>query len=70
MYYFHLKSFFAGDRRVQHLSNIENSKLADKLIRNTYKTLLSRGQKGCYIYCEDKPLAMYICKMLGIEMIN
>jgi DUF2075 family protein len=31
--------------------------LADKIIRNTYKTLLSRGQKGCYIYCEDKNLS-------------
>ena len=30
--------------------------LADKLIRNTYKALLSRGQKGVYIYCEDRPL--------------
>ena len=34
--------------------------LADKIIRNTYKTLLSRGQKGCYIYCEDKALANYL----------
>lgn len=32
----------------------------DAIIRNTYKTLLSRGQKGCYIYCEDKALADYI----------
>lgn len=34
--------------------------LADRIIRNTYKTLLSRGQKGCYIYCEDKALAEYL----------
>lgn len=33
---------------------------ADTIIRNTYKTLLTRGQKGCYIYCEDKALANYI----------
>ena len=33
---------------------------ADELIRNTYKTLMSRGQKGCFIYCEDKELAEYI----------
>ncbi len=32
----------------------------DRIIRNTYKTLLSRGQKGCYIYCEDKSLAILI----------
>ena len=34
--------------------------LADRLIRNTYKTLMSRGQKGCFIYCENKQLATYI----------
>lgn len=34
--------------------------IADKIIRNTYKTLLTRGQKGCYIYCEDKALQNYL----------
>lgn len=29
---------------------------ADSIIRNTYKTLLTRGQKGCYVYCEDEML--------------
>lgn len=38
--------------------------LAKQLIKNTYKTLLTRGQKVCYIYCEDKPLAIYIKMML------
>lgn len=41
--------------------------LANQLIKNTYKTLLTRGQKGCYIYCEDKPLANYIKKTLKIS---
>lgn len=35
-------------------------KIADKIIKNTYKVLMTRGLKGCYIYCEDKPLAEYI----------
>ena len=39
--------------------------LADKIIRNTYKTLLSRGQKGCYIYCQDRELSDYIKKRLA-----
>lgn len=46
-----------------HSSGIRNCKdkrLADELIRNTYKTLLSRGQKGCFIYCEDKYLKEHI----------
>lgn len=31
-----------------------------QLILNTYKTLLTRGQKGCYVYCEDPELRKYI----------
>ena len=26
---------------------------ADEIIKNTYRTLLTRGMKGCYIYCTD-----------------
>lgn len=37
--------------------------LARQLIKNTYKTLLTRGQKGCYIYCEDKALSRNIKKI-------
>lgn len=36
--------------------------LARQLILNTYKTLLTRGQKGCYVYCEDDEMAKYIKK--------
>ena len=43
----------------------KNKGQADKLIRNTYKTLLSRGQKGCYVYCEDKALREYMRFLLG-----
>lgn len=35
-------------------------KLADEIIKNTYRTLLTRGQKGYYIYCEDKQLAQFL----------
>ena len=40
--------------------------IRDEIIKNTYRTLLTRGQKGCYIYCEDKALSRYIKRMLGI----
>ena len=46
------------------LKGCHDRKKADKIIRDTYKTLLTRGQKGCYIYCEDKSLASYIKKCL------
>ena len=38
--------------------------MADKLIRRTYKVLLTRGLKGCFIYCEDEALRDYLKKAL------
>lgn len=32
---------------------------ADQIIRNTYRTLMTRGMKGCYIYCTDEQVASY-----------
>jgi DUF2075 family protein len=43
--------------------------LVKKIIRNTYYVLLTRGIKGCYIYCEDKALNDYI-KSLIIDEVN
>ena len=47
-------------------SGIRSAKddVAARLIKNTYKTLLTRGQKGCFIYCEDKALTDYIRSFL------
>ena len=37
--------------------SVEDPELAaakfDAIIKNTYRTLMTRGQKGCYIYCTD-----------------
>lgn len=38
------------------------NKIADKIIKNTYRTLMTRGMKGCYVYCVDKNLNEYIKK--------
>ncbi len=40
-------------------------KLSDEIIRNTYRTLMTRGMKGCYIYCCDKALAEYLKERIG-----
>ncbi len=40
-------------------------KIADEIIKNTYRTLMTRGMKGCYIYCVDKNLSEYIKKSLN-----
>lgn len=49
-----------SDKSLTGLKSNPNPELADKIIRNTYKTLLTRGQKGCYIYCEDPDLMNYL----------
>ena len=38
--------------------------VARRLILNTYKTLLTRGQKGCFVYCEDEGLRGYMKGLL------
>jgi DUF2075 family protein/broad-specificity NMP kinase len=41
-----------GDRQAE--------KDVDIIIRNTYRTLMSRGMKGCFVYCTNKELAQFI----------
>lgn len=36
----------------------------DVIIKNTYRTLMTRGMKGCYIYCTDKETREYFKKRL------
>ncbi len=38
----------------------EAKRRADEIIKNTYRTLLTRGMKGCYIYCTDPGLSHYL----------
>ena len=39
-------------------------KEADEIIKNTYRTLMTRGMKGCYVYCTDSNLAHYLRERL------
>lgn len=38
----------------------DRKKIADEIIKNTYRTLMTRGMKGCYVYCTDKKLSEYL----------
>lgn len=61
-------NYLARAKTDQSLKGIKKTKdylLADRIIRNTYRTLLSRGQKGCFIYAEDKELLKYMSKILN-----
>ena len=46
----------------------ENAKaLVDPIIRNTYRTLMTRGQKGCYIYCTDSETNEYFQRFVQYD---
>ena len=47
--------------KTMNVKNPEKAKkIADEIIKNTYRTLMTRGQKGCYIYCTNKNLSNYL----------
>ena len=60
------KQAISKDDKSSGIRSCKNESIVRKLILNTYKTLLTRGQKGCYVYCEDKSLAEYIKKKAGL----
>ncbi len=41
----------------------EQAAVADRIIKNTYRVLMTRGMKGCYVYCTDRNLSEYLKKM-------
>lgn len=38
---------------------------ADTIIKNTYRTLMTRGMKGCYVYCCDPSLAEHFKELMA-----
>ncbi|MCR5417188.1 MAG: DUF2075 domain-containing protein [Pseudobutyrivibrio sp.] len=46
----------------------EANRIADEIIKNTYRTLMTRGMKGCYVYCTNKGLSDYLKEKLKQEV--
>lgn len=53
-----------GIKKLNKENPEEAAARADEIIKNTYRTLITRGMKGCYIYCTDAKLSEYIRKRL------
>ena len=48
--------------------NLSEAQLrADEIIKNTYRTLMTRGMKGCYIYCTNQELSNYFRQRLSFR---
>ena len=41
------------------------NELRDRIIKNTYRTLMTRGQKGCYVFCVDRETNDYFRRFVG-----
>jgi len=57
-----------GYKKMLEKDKAAANKLADDIIKNTYKTLMTRGIKGCYIYCTDKETAEHFKSRLVESM--
>ena len=42
----------------------ETKKQLDAIIKNTYRTLMTRGMKGCYVYFTDKETETYFSNQI------
>lgn len=48
-----------GIKKMLNENKNQALELSDSIIKNTYRTLMTRGMKGCYIYCTDEETAEY-----------
>ena len=55
---------FKGIKKLEKINSEKANTLADDLIKNTYRVLLTRGIKGCYVYCVDENLNNYYKKLV------
>lgn len=59
-----------GLKTMEKSNPVEAKKIAEMIIKNTYRTLMTRGMKGCYIYCEDKETRDYFVENLRTHSEN
>lgn len=49
-----------GIKKLAKQDSQKANNVADEIIKNTYRTLMTRGMKGCYVYCVDSQLRDYL----------
>jgi len=54
-----------GFRAMMTKNAKEALQAADAIIKNTYRTLMTRGMKGCYVYCCDPALAEHFRELMA-----
>lgn len=57
----------SGYQKMLKEDSVKAKQVADMIIKNTYRTLMTRGMKGCYIYCTDPETQEYFKKQLSSQ---
>lgn len=58
------KSIFGWKKKMQ-ADKDGTTQLLDQIIKNTYRTLMTRGMKGCYVWSADPETNEWLMKMAG-----
>ena len=62
-----------ADKSLQGLAKLEPAEAAaeaNRIIKNTYRTLMTRGMRGCYVYCVDPELAKYLRARIAVSVVG
>ena len=54
-----------GLKKMRKENPAEATRRGREIVLNTYRTLLTRGMKGCYVYCTDKELANHLRSLIS-----
>lgn len=57
----------SGFKKLHKTNPSEAINLADEIIKNTYRTLMTRGQKGCFIWSSDRETREYFQRAIGAK---
>ncbi|MGZ0710061.1 DNA/RNA helicase domain-containing protein [Coraliomargarita sp. W4R53] len=57
---YHGDRSISGYKKALKANRAEALQRADEIIKNTYRTLMTRGQKGCYVYSRDPETNAYL----------
>ena len=56
----HMDQSTRGLKKMEEEDPVRALELADEIIKNTYRTLMTRGMRGCYVYATDPGLREYL----------
>jgi DUF2075 family protein len=53
-----------GWKKLMKSNPAEAASRTEAIIKNTYRTLMTRGMKGCYVYATDPGLRRYLASRI------